>query len=510
VIVHEVPQQAWITFFIKRPVISLAYVLLLIASVIFIFPRLETGFLPEMDEGSIVLDYKSPPGTSLEETDLILKQVEKIILQIPEVATYSRRTGTQMGFFITEPNDGDYLIQLKKNRKRTTEEVIDDIRKRVEASQPALQIDFGQVIGDMLGDLMESVQPVEVKIYGPDRKELESLSEKVAGIVESIPGTADVFDGKTMTGPYLNVEPNAKRLAQYGITPANFQSQVQLLLEGTVSGVVTDKDRLTDIRLLYPGNDFVSVADIGKMNLFLPDAKLLPVNSLASIHLVPGDAEIQRENLQNIGLVTARLNGRDLGSVMTEIKSKISHQIALKQGYSITYGGAYQEQQKSFSELMMILISAILLVFCVIMALFREYRIAFIIMSVAILGIAGSYIALFVTGTPLNVGSYTGLIMIVGIIGENAIFTFLQFREQLEKSDLDEAIVYAISTRLRPKLMTALGAIIALMPMALALGTGTEMHQPLAIAIVGGFLVALPLLLVVLPTLIRLTYRKKA
>jgi len=510
VIVHEVPQQAWITFFIKRPVISLAYVLLLIASVIFIFPRLETGFLPEMDEGSIVLDYKSPPGTSLEETDLILKQVEKIILQIPEVATYSRRTGTQMGFFITEPNDGDYLIQLKKNRKRTTEEVIDDIRKRVEASQPALQIDFGQVIGDMLGDLMESVQPIEVKIFGSDRKELEILSEKVAGIVESIPGTADVFDGKTIAGPYMKVEPNAQRLAQYGITPGNFQSQVQLLLEGTVPGVVTDKDRMTDIRMLYPGINQISVSGVGNMQLFLPNGQLVPINNLASIQLVPGDAEIQRENLQNIGLVTARLNGRDLGSVMTDLKSKIKHQIALKQGYSITFGGAYQEQQKSFSELLMILVSAILLVFCVIMALFREYRIAFIILFVAILGIAGSYIALFITGTPLNVGSYTGLIMIVGIIGENAIFTFLQFREQLEKSDLDEAIVYAISTRLRPKLMTALGAIIALMPMALALGTGTEMHQPLAIAIVGGFLVALPLLLVVLPTLIRLTYRKRS
>jgi CzcA family heavy metal efflux pump len=507
VIVHEVPQQPWIQYFIKRPIISLAYVLVLIASVIFIFPRLETGFLPEMDEGSIVLDYTSPGGTSLEETDQILKQVEKIILKVPEVETYSRRTGTEMGFFITEPNYGDYLIQLKKDRKRSTEEVIDDIRKRVEATQPALQIDFGQVIGDMLGDLMESVQPIEVKIFGPDRKELESLSEKVAGIVEGIPGTADVFDGKTMTGPYLNVEPNAKRLAQYGITPANFQSQVQLLLEGSVSGVVRDKDRLSDIRLLYPGNDFVSVSDIGRMNLFLPDAKLLPVSSLAKIELIPGDAEIMRENLQNIGLVTARLNGRDLGSVMNDVKESINHQVALKQGYSITYGGAYQEQQKSFGELMMILISAILLVFCVIMALFREYRIAFIILFVAILGIAGSYIALFITGTPLNVGSYTGLIMIVGIIGENAIFTFLQFREQLAKSDLDEAIIYAISTRLRPKLMTALGAIIALMPMALALGTGTEMHQPLAIAIVGGFLVALPLLLIVLPTLIRLTYR---
>ncbi|MDD3907728.1 MAG: efflux RND transporter permease subunit, partial [Bacteroidales bacterium] len=274
--VHLVKKQNWVNYFITRPWISLIYVLFLILSVILIVPHLETGFLPEMDEGSIVLDYKTPSGTSLEETDQVLRQVEKILLKIPEVETYSRRTGTQMGFFITEPNNGDYLIQLKKKRKRTTEEVIDDIRRRVEASQPALQIDFGQVIGDMLGDLMESTQPIEVKIFGSDRKELEKLSRQVADIVSNVKGTADIFDGITIAGPYINIEPNAQHLAQYGVTPANLQSQIQTSIEGDVAGVVFDKDRLTNIRLIYPENRKLSVSDIRQLQFFLPNGKLIP------------------------------------------------------------------------------------------------------------------------------------------------------------------------------------------------------------------------------------------
>ena len=209
-----------------------------------------------------------------------------------------------------------------------------------------------------------------------------------------------------------------------------------------------------------------------------------------------------------MGVVTARLNKRDLGSAMAEIRKDVSQKISMPLGYSIEYGGAYASQQKSFHELLLILITASLLVFCVILALFREFRIAFTILGIAVLGISGSYLALFLTGTPLNVGSYTGLIMIVGIIGENAIFTFWQFKEARNTMNVDDAIVFAISTRLRPKLMTALGAIIALMPLALGIGTGAQLHQPLAISIIGGFIIALPLLLIVLPTFIRIIYRR--
>jgi len=506
-IVHEVKKQRWVAWFIGRPFVSLGIVAGLLICIALILPNLETGFLPEMDEGSIVLDYSSPPGTSLEETDQILHEVEKIISKTPEVAAYSRRTGTQMGFFITEPNRGDYLIQLKKQRSKSTTEVIAALRAKIEGSQPSLRIDFGQVIGDMLGDLMESVQPIELKIFGNDQTKLKELSTQVGQVVSSVKGTADVFNGIVIAGPSVSIKPDFGRLAQFGLTPASLQYQVQTALEGNIVSHLLETEQQPAVRIMYPGNRKLSVADIPLLRLSLPGGKLQPITQLATVNINPGDAEIQRENLQSMGVVTARLEGRGLGSVMNEVKAGIAKKVVLPPGYHIEYGGSYAQQQKSFSELLLILFTAALLVFCVILFLFRDFRVALLIVILAVLGISGSYIALFLTHTPLNVGSYTGLIMIVGIIGENAIFTFLQFREELLIKSVDESIVYSISTRLRPKLMTALGAIIALMPLALGIGTGAQLHQPLAIAVIGGFIIALPLLLIVLPTFLRVIFK---
>ncbi len=505
---HNVKSQRWVGFFIRRPWLSFVIIAVLGFSVVFIYPKLETGFLPEMDEGSIVLDYESPPGTSLEETDRILRQVEKILVTVPEVEAYSRRTGTQMGFFITEPNRGDYLIQLKKSRDKSTDEVISDIRVKVESSQPALRIDFGQVIGDMLGDLMTSVQPIEVKIFGSNIPKLQELSKQVSDVVTHVDGAADVFNGIVIAGPSVNIQPNYRALAQYGITPANLQFQLQSSLEGNIVGSAYDKEQLSNIRMIYPGSKNLSIADISKTPVFLPSGKFRSISELADIKMNTGEAEIEREDLQSMGVVTGRLENRDLGSVIKDIQSEIAAKVHLPQGYAIVYGGAYADQQQSFKELLMILVTSSLLVFGVILFLFRDYKIALIILLISIFGISGSYMGLFFTHTALNVGSYTGLIMIVGIIGENAIFTFLQFRESLhETGNADQSIIYSISTRLRPKLMTALGAIIALLPIALGIGTGAQLHQPLAIAVIGGFIVALPLLLIVLPSLIRLGYK---
>jgi CzcA family heavy metal efflux pump len=499
----------WVSFFLRRPVLSVLFILFLLASIIYILPRLETGFLPEMDEGSIVLDYKAPPGTSLEETNRILTEVEKIIVKIPEVATYSRRTGAQMGFFITEPNDGDYLICLKDDRKRSTVDVIDDIRKRVEATQPALQIDFGQVIGDMLGDLMASVQPIEIKIFGSDHKTLNDLAKKVSAEVEKIEGVEDVFDGIIIAGPSIEVIPDQQKLAQYKISPSSFQFQLQTMIEGNIIGGILEKEQVTAIRMIYPNSVKNSLESIKNQFVFLPDGKLKPLTTLSTIGLKEGVAEINRDNLKSVSIVTARLNNKDLGTAMKEIQKTIDSKIFLPQGYNIEYGGEYADQQKSFKELLMILILSSLLVFALMLFLFKDFRAACSILFIAVLGLSGSLIALYITNTPLNVGSYTGLIMIVGIIGENAIFTFQQFTTNRQKGTVDESLVFAISTRLRPKLMTALGAIIALMPLAVGAGTGAQMHQPLAIAVIGGFIIALPLLLIILPTLLHLLYKRE-
>lgn len=503
-VAHEVKPQSWVRKVVRLPIISFLFLAFLGVSAWLIAPRLPSGFLPEMDEGSIVLDFNSPPGTSLEATDYMLQQVDQILDSTPEVASYSRRTGTQMGFFITEPNRGDYLIQLSARRKKTTVEVTDQIRSEIEATLPALTVDFGQVIGDMLGDLMSSVQPIEIKIFGQDRVQLDKLARQVSWIVEETKGTADVFDGIVIAGPSVEIVPQVETLIKYGLTPSDFQFQLQTQTEGMLVGDIPEVNQMTGIRMKYPGGGLQPISSLVQDQLFLPDGRLATIGNLCQVKIQPGETEIDRENLKSMVAITARLNNRDLGSTLRDIRKSVAAQVSLPEGYSIEYGGEYAQQQQAFQELAMILLSSVLLVFLVMLFLFRKIGVALAIILIAALGAAGSLWALLITGTALNVGSYVGIIMVIGIIGENSIFTYAQFAERRRQSDLDDALVYSISTRLRPKLMTALGAISALMPLALGIGTGAEMHQPLAVAVIGGLIVALPLLLIVLPSLLRL------
>lgn len=504
---HHVKQRRWVSWLIHRPIVSILTIAGLIVVIFLVIPQLQSGFLPKMDEGTIVLDYSSPPGTSLDATNAMCRQMEKIIMNDPAVKSYSRRTGTQMGFFITEPNRGDYQITLKQNRKRSTFQVIDDLRKKIEASQPALRVDFGQVISDMLGDLTSSTQPIAIKIFGSNREKLNQFAKQIATVVDSVKGTADVFDGIVIAGPSVQLIPNRAKLAQYGLTPKSLQSQMQMQLQGIVAGKILEPLQETNVRMIYPDARKNGISGIKNAHIFLPNGKLKPITNLADVALKKGDIEIQRENLQNMSVVTARLHNRDLGSVMSDIKSAVKKDVYLPKGYYVEYGGQYKQQQQSFRELLMILISAGLLVFAVVLFFSKDFLTSLIVLLVAALGTAGCFLALYITGTPLNVSSYTGIIMIVGIIGENAIFTFLQFNDTRKSGTTDDAVVYAISTRLRPKLMTAIGAIVALLPLALGIGAGAQLHQPLAIAVIGGFLIALPLLLVVLPTLLRLRFK---
>ncbi|MDX1828370.1 MAG: efflux RND transporter permease subunit [Lutibacter sp.] len=498
---HVFVERKWVNFFLKRTYISLGLSVLLVISILLILPKLATGFLPKMDEGSIVVDYSSPPGTSLEETDRMLNEVDKILDNIPEVKAYSRRTGTQMGFFITEPNRGDYLIELNKKRKKTTEQVTDDIRKRVEASIPALTTDYGQVIGDMLGDLMSSVQPIEIKIFGTDHNKLKELSKLIAAKIDQVKGTADVFDGIIIAGPMFKIYPKEAILKQYGLTDVALQSQIQTYIKGTVAGSILEKEQLTNIRVLHPENYKTPLEKLKHAEISTANGTYLPLSTFAEFSIESGVSEIDRENLQTMGVVTARLNNRDLGSVMKDIKNSLS-KISLPSSYQIEYGGSYAEQQKSFNELLMILIIGGLLVFTVVLFMFKNFRISLSVLLVSALGISGSIIALYLTKTPLNVGSYTGIIMIIGIIGENSIFTVHKFLDEAKNNSTNKAMILAVSARLRPSLMTVLSAIVALTPLALGIGTGAQMHQPLAIAVIGGFIIALPLILIVLPTLI--------
>ncbi len=529
---EQAAKLSWLTVLFARPLLALGLVLGLGVGAYLVAGKLETGFLPDLDEGSIVLDYHMPPGTSQAETDRVLRQVEKnIITKHPEIQSYSRRTGIGLAFDTRPPEYGDYLIQLKRDHKLTTPEVIDQLRQRIEASQPALTVDFGQRISDLLGDLMSSAKPIEIKLFGDDQATLEKLSNRVGQVLEQVSGVADVNNGLIPSGPSIVFHPDVAKLARYGLTPLDFQQQLgdlvggQLLgsgsggptasispaqaasLGGVQVGQVQDGEQLRQLLLRYVDFRQNSLAQLEKQVIALPNGTVRPLTFFATVAVEPGNVELRREDLKSVALVTARLNGVDLGSAIQAIRQQVGRQVALPPGYTIVYGGAYAEQQSSFRELELILLTASLLVFTVLLFLFREWLISLLVLFISVMGLTGCLLALFAAGIPLNVSSYTGLIMVVGIIAENAIFTVHQFYESLrETGDVDTAIRYAIALRIRPKLMTAIGAILALSPLALGIGLGAQMQQPLAVAVIGGFVVALPMLLFVLPTGIRLIY----
>ena len=529
---EQAARLGWLTRQFARPGLAGGFVLLLAGGAWLAAGRLETGFLPDLDEGTIVLDYYSPAGTSLAETDLMLRGAEKIILAHPEVESYSRRTGTQMGFRTVTPNFGDYSIQLRRDHQTPSPEVIDQLRRAIAATQPALTIDFGQRIADLLGDLMSTPSPVQVKIFGPDQATLERLARQAGVLMKKVPGLADVEDGLIVAGPSIVFRPDLGKLALYRLTPTDFQNQLNVLTggvtlgpaagQGSVSpaqaasfggiqvGQIQDGEQLRPVLLRASNFADNSLARLRQQVVFLPDGTTKPLEFFTQITLEPGEIELRREDLRSVVSLTARLNGRDLGSAVADIQAQLAKNLALPPGYAVEYGGAYAEQQASFRELQLILLLASLLVFAVLVFLFRAWRVSALILFVSVLGIAGCLLALFLAGIPLNVSSYTGIIMVVGIIAENAIFTVQQFFNTLHATaDPDQAIRYAIALRIRPKLMTALGAILALLPLALGIGLGAQMQQPLAVAVIGGFVAALPLLLFVLPTGMRLIYKGK-
>ncbi len=520
----------WLTWFFNKPAVAILLIVLLAGGSWWSFQRLETGFLPDLDEGTIVLDYFSPQGTSTEETDRLCREMEKIILSHPDVETYSRRTGIRMAFRTVQPNFGDYSIQLKKSRNKKTVDVINDLRRQIEPTVPAMNVSFGQRIADLLGDLISTPQPIEIKLFGDDYKTLQGISLEAEKILAGIPGIVDVNNGLITAGPSLVFVPDQEKLMQYKIALIDFQTQLSAytggvtlgananqpipspaqasLTAGIQVGQLQDGEQMRRILMRFINFRENDIEQIRQQLIFLPDGTTRPVSFFCDVKIIPGEIEQRRENLKSNVVLTARLDNRDLGSGITEIQQKLSSGISLPQGYSIAYGGAYAEQQKSFTELLLILSMATLFVLAVLMFLFREWGISFLVLFISVMGISGSILALHFTGTPLNVSSYTGIIMIVGIIAENAIFTVNQFHYNMTHSgDLDQSINYAIALRLRPKLMTAIGAILALMPLALGIGLGAQMQQPLAIAVIGGFIAGLPLLLLVFPSLMRVLYR---
>ena len=492
-------QRPWLVLVIIIPLLALGGVA---------YTQVGSGFMPKMDEGGFILDYRSPPGTSLEETDRLLRQVETIIRANPHVDTYSRRTGLQLGGGLTEANTGDFFVRLKNGARPSTEVVMEQVRQKVATQVAGLDIDVAQLMEDLIGDLVAVPQPIDVQLSGADAATLNATAMKVAEKISKINGVVSVLDGINPAGDALTIHVDETRAALEGLDPVSVTDQIAAAVDGTVAASMPEGEKLVGVRVRLPPTAYQRIDQIDHLLIRAPDGHVLPVSRVATITQVHGQPEITRINLKRTVSVTGRISGRSLGSAIVDVKKVMNTQGLLPKGVVYQLGGTYQQQQQAFRGLIIVMLAAIALVFTLLLFLYESFRVAITILAMPLLAIPAVFVGLWVTGIELNISAMMGMTMIVGIVTELAIFYFSELQEAEKERELHDALHEAGKHRTRPILMSTLAAIFTLMPLALAIGQGSQMQQPLAIAIISGMLVQLPLVLLVMPVLYALLRRR--
>jgi CzcA family heavy metal efflux pump len=487
---------------LARPWSFLALVPALLAVGVLAYTRVGSGFMPVMDEGGFILDYVAAPGTSLTETDRMLRSIEAILRQTPEVQTYSRRTGLQLGGGLTEANTGDFFVRLKAPPRRGIEAVMDDVRGQVDHSIPGLEIEMLQLMEDVIGDLTAVPQPIEIKLFSDHGQRLRELAPRVAAALGKVPGVVDVKDGIVLAGDALDIRVDREKAALEGMSPEAVTKLVEGYVAGTVTTSVQQGPKMVGVRVWVPANVRATSDDLQLLRLRAPDGHLFPLKRVATMKTITGEPEIMREDLKRMVAVTGRITGRDLGSTIRDVKAVMNRPGLLPPDVYYSLGGLYEQQRIAFRGLIAVFAAAVVLVFTLLLYLYESFRVAAAMMLTTLLGMAAVFVGLWVTGTELNITSMMGMTMVVGIVTEVAIIYYNECYEAPAAADSREGMIIAGQARMRPIAMTTLAAILALMPLALGLGQGAQMQQPLAIAIISGLVVQLPLVLTVLPALL--------
>jgi multidrug efflux pump subunit AcrB len=497
------PYARVLRFSLEHRLVLGAFSVLLIVGSYLCYRNLGSDLLPAMDEGGCILDYIMPAGSSLAETNRVLTHVEKIVRAIPEVESTSRRTGLQLGLAaVTEANTGDVSIKFKSKRSRGGEEIISEMREKVKQAEPVLDIEFMQLLQDMIGDLTSAPEPVAIKLFSEDPQLLNTWAPQVADAIHKVPGVVDVLNGidNAISGPATVFHVDPAVTGRAGFTPQEVELDASGILQGEPAALpVVANDRSYTIRVRFPEWTRANMDSIRDTLLVSGTGKTATLGSLATLEEIPGQTEIRRENLQRNVQVTARLEGVSLGGGMAKVQQAVAA-LNLPASIRVQYGGQYEEQQKSFKDLVFVLILAIVLVFMVLLFEFGNFASPVAILCSALLSTSGVFVALLVTGTTFNLSSFMGLIMVVGIVAKNGIL-LLDADQKIRAEGVppQEAMIRAGERRLRPILMTALATVAGMLPLSLALGAGSQMLQPLAIAVIGGILASMVLSLVVTP-----------
>ena len=518
--------ERWLRRALERPAwLAIGAVVLIVVSFL-CYKFLGSDLLPEMDEGGFIVDYVTPSGTSLQETDRMISHIEKILHEVPEVESTSRRTGLQLGLTaVTEANTGDISVKLKAKRSRAFDEIEAEVRDKIKKEEPAVDVDVKQLLGDMIGDLTGAPQPVVIKLFSEDSKLLEQTAPKVADAIEGIGKTkdkngqesegpvVDVLNGieNTMSGPATEFRVDPTATSRAGFTAEEVSTDATALLQGVPAGEpLVSNNRAYTIRVRFPDRNRSSLEAMNNTVLVSSSGRTATLGGLAQLNELPGQIEITRENLQRLVEITARLQGESLGSGMAKVQKVVSG-LHLPASIRVSYGGLYQQQQKDFHDMAVVLILAVVLVFTVLLFEFRSFSAPVAILSSALLSISGVFLALLITRMTVNLASIMGMIMVIGIVAKNGIL-LLDAHHKFEAAGFapEESMIQAGRRRLRPIFMTALATIAGMLPLAFALGAGSQMLQPLAIAVIGGVVISMVLSLIVTPTVFfYLTGKKK-
>jgi CzcA family heavy metal efflux pump len=488
---------------LEHPALLALFSVVLIGASYLCFRSLGSDLLPPMDEGGFILDYLTPAGSSLAETNRVVTDVERILRATPEVESTSRRTGLELGLAaVTEANRGDIAIKLKRDRKRSVDEVIADVREKVTAQEPMLQVEFPQLLQDMIGDLTSAPEPVAIKLFCQDPAILREWAPRVGDAIKKIPGVVDILNGidNTISGPATLFQVDPGVAARAGFTPQEIELDASAIMQGEPAPTpVVVNDRAYTIRVRFPEQTRSSLDSIRDTLLVSSTGKTATLGSLASVVELPGQTEIRRENLLRDVTVTARLEGRDLGSGIADVQKAVAA-LNMPSAIRVEYGGQYEEQQRSFHDLVLVLILAILLVFIVLLFEFGDFAAPIAVISSALLSISGVFLALLITGKTFNLSSFMGLIMVIGIVAKNGILLLdADQKFRAEGIPAEQSMLDAGERRLRPIMMTALATVAGMFPLSLAWGAGSQMLQPLAISVIGGILASMLLSLIVTP-----------
>jgi len=476
---------------VRFPVLAVPGAIVSVLVAYFVYNNIGTDYLPPLDEGAFILDYITPPQSTMADTTALLDSIQSILKSTPEVVAFSRRTGTQLGFFLTESNRGDISVRLKADRKREIDEVIDSIRGRILNTVPGVSVEFSQVLQDLIGDLSGVPEPIEVKVFGPDQKTIEATAQQVANRMRSIHGLVDVFNGIVESIPEQAVVVDNTSAARYGLSADDIRAALDSAVQGTIATSVLSGDRLVGVRVRYPDAFRQDLGTLSEVILKSSSNAHVPLASVTKLNFLGATNEIDRERQRPVVHVTARLEGIDLGTGIDEVKKSLG-QMPLPAGVSLEYGGLYAQQQQAFHELALVLVAGTIMMFLILVWEFARLAPAVACLVAAISCLAGSFIALDVTGMTLNISSFMGIIMVAGITAKNGILLLDHAEREVGAGTKPRAALFdAATVRLRPIMMTTLATAAGLFPLALGYGAGAKVQQPLAIAVIGGLAFAM-------------------